>query len=165
MIAVPVSWVSYCDDNPARGRWDQNFLERVFNGEEWRVPGGFTFETIPWDPDDGRGRVVVFPCGHYVEHGEAPQVSDKLRADLAKLPWSIIIATSDEADWFPWDRFEMPEHSKLWVQTPRSESTYPEGTFFHPLGSPTSAKEWGGPYDKTIDVFFAGQVNLDAGYL
>lgn len=159
MTAVPVSWLSYSDDNMPRGRWDQYFLERIFDGDVWRVPGGFTFETIPWDPDDGQGRVIVFPCGHYVEVGERHIAAAKLRADLHKLPWAVVIATSDESDSFEWNKFDLPSHVKLWVQTPRPESTYPEGTFFHPLGSPTSAKEWGGPHDKNIDVFFAGQVN------
>jgi len=159
MTVVPVSWLSYSDDNPSRGRWDQNFLERLFNGEEWRVPGGFTFETVDWTPDDGQGRVIVFPCGHYIEHGERHTAAMQLSEDLKKLPWAVLIATSDESDSFEWGEFDLPDHVKLWVQTPRPEHTYPEGTFFHPLGSPTSPKEWGGWHDKPVDVFFAGQIN------
>lgn len=159
MTEVPVSWLSYCGDNPARGRWDQAFLDRLLAGEEWRVPGGFRFKSVPWNPADGQGRVIVFPCGHYIEHGERHTAAWKLARDLAKLPWAVVIATSDESDSFEWNKFDLPDHAKLWVQTPRPESTYPDGTFFHPLGSPTSARVWGGPHDKTIDVFFAGQVN------
>lgn len=159
MTEVLVSWLSYCEDNPARGRWDQAFLDRMLAGEEWRVPSGFRFKSVPWNPEDGQGRVIVFPCGHYIEHGERHTVAWKLLRDLEKLPWAVLIATSDEADTFEWNKFDLPSHVKLWVQSPRPESTYPEGTFFHPVGSPTSARVWGDPGDKPTDVFFSGQVN------
>lgn len=161
MTSTLVSYVSYCPDNPAKGRWDQEFIGRVIFGEEWLVPGGFRFIEAAWTPEDQQGRVIVFPCGHYVDHGEASHALKRLRNEVAMLDWAVIIATSDERSTFPWDRFDLPSNARLWVQTPRPENTYPPGTRFFPLGSPTSSWTYSvmgaATNERDIDVFFSGQ--------
>lgn len=162
-VEIPVSWVSYCPDNPERGRWDQLHLERVLNGEEGRPSFGFTFVDTPWTPGDGRGRVVVFSAGHYHDHSEVRPALERLIGDLYKLEWCVLFATSDECQTFPWHTVDpWPSHVQLWVQLPRPENKYPPGTRFFGEGSPHDPKVIAGFADehwsKPVDVFFSGQM-------
>lgn len=167
-MKIPYIYVSYCDENPPAGRWDQAWVQRILNAEEWRVPGGvefFQYDTELGDPAGPMdGCVVIFPCGHYAEHCSVGAALQKLQKLIDSMPWSVVIATSDEGSTFPWHRFEKPESCRLWVMTPRPENQYPPGTFFIGEGCPSSPKwvracaslpNW----RKTEDVFFMGQVN------
>lgn len=163
-MAVLIEWVSFCDENPAGPniRWDGRFMERVLAGAEWRVPSGFTFAPFMSNSDPKQGRVIIFPCGHYKEHCGADVALGKLERHLRGLPWSIVLATSDEGSTFPWSLFSAPPHCRLWVQTPHPESRYPPGTRFFGHGSPASAVEIAAhaksEWDKDIEIFFSGQV-------
>lgn len=163
-MTIPFSFLSYCEDNPDRGRWDQAWVTRILNGEEGHPPGFFEFEEIPWEPEaDRRGRVIVFPAGHYHEHGEISRTLVKLTRDLKRLDWAVIIATSDECQTFPWHKIEWQNNWRLWVMLHKPDHTYPPGTRFIGEGSPHSPQEMAAhaaeDWEKTIDVFFSGQIN------
>lgn len=159
-LDIPVSWHAY-EGLPARGKWDQLWVERMLRGEEGSPPGAYRFVETPFTPDDGMGRVLVMPMGGYHERGLDLRVQKLLQRDLAKLPWCLLIATSDECSHFPWYKIDpWPEHVKLWVMTPRPGYTYPAGTRFIGEGSPTPARKFHslGTLTRDIDLFFSGQL-------
>lgn len=156
---IPVSWVGY-EGHPARGKWDQRFIERLLNGEEGCPPAAYRFIDTPWTPDDGQGRVIVFPAGGYRDAGIEHKVRYQLQQDLAKLDWALVIATSDETQSFDWYKIDpWPDHVKLWVMLPRVDHTYPPGTRFIGEGSPHPAREIQRykALTRDLDVFFSGQ--------
>jgi hypothetical protein len=59
VIDIPVTWLTYCDDNPARGRWDQMWVGRLLDGEEWLPPSPFRFVESGGFPGDDRGTTGV----------------------------------------------------------------------------------------------------------
>lgn len=156
LVKIPYWHVSFCDDNPAEGRWDQAFIERVIRGEEWRVPAGVTFE--PGPADINSGGIVIFPAGHYADHSETQRTLQKLQLLVNSMPWCILIATSDEGSTFPWARFKPPQYCRLWVQTPRSAHSYPHGTRFFGYGAPEPAEAYALRMNRDIPIFFSGQV-------
>lgn len=142
MIQVPVHWLTYSAANPERGRWDQLFIERLLSGEEGRPSYGYQYHDIrPDQIETSTGRVIVFSAGHYAENGIADMAVDKLNEYLATLDWSIVIATSDECQTFPWERIRFPRSSRLWVMLPRVDRDYPDGTRFIGEGSPVSGAD------------------------
>lgn len=159
MRTVPYHWLSFSESNPAKGRWDQAWIERILSGQEGRPahPAPLV-EVDTWNPEDGG--VVVFPAGHYAETNTVEYAMAKLYEIFERAPYLLLIATSDECSLFPWGDMDIPPHVRLWVQTPRAENHYPHGTRFLPLGSPYSAQEMlesvADP-NQMVDVFFAGQ--------
>lgn len=161
-MKIPYVYLSFCQHNQAYGRWDQAWVQRILNAEEWKVPGGVEFEEATWELN-GRGAVIIFPAGHYYEHCSMWGALARLQKLVNSMTWSVVIATSDERSTFPWSRFVKPENCRLWVMTPRPEKVYPEGTFFIGEGSPTSpeqiyeyiSEDW----DKLEDLYFIGQAN------
>lgn len=150
---IPYAWVSFCPENPAAGRWDQAWVDRILRGVEWKPPG-FTF--VEGDISDGG--IIVFPAGHYHEHCGAEKARSKLEKMVLSMPWSVVIATSDEGSTFPWWSWQAFQNHRLWVMTPRPDISYPAGTFFIGEGSPHYPIE---PQPKKWDLFFAGQINHD----
>lgn len=162
MIEIPFSHLSYTDD-VAWERWDQRWIKRILDGEEWVPAQAFEFVERPWDPSDGDGRVIVFPAGQYIDPDQ-PELEEvaikRLLTDLRKLPWAVLIATSDEASKFRWGKIHpWPEHVALWVMTPDPDKEYPRRTFFIGDGSPHRPVEL--PWSKELAVGFIGQVNTD----
>lgn len=154
MTVVPYAWVSFCDENPAHERWDQHWIERILNNEEWRVPAGFTYR----EGDISDGGIIVIPTGHYDEHCGGEKAIRRLEQMVTSMPWSVVIATSDEGSTFPWWRWQQFANHRLWIMTPRPDLHYPNGTFFIGEGSPHYPIPSG---PKGRDVFFAGQINHD----
>ena len=157
---VPVHWLSYCYDNPERGRWDQLFIERCLAGDEGHPPYGVSFhDATPQELASNVGRVIVFPCGHYAECGSIDMAFERLRDYVNELDWALVIATSDECQAFPWERFDaLPEHMGLWVQLGRPDKEYPFGTRFFGEGPPVSARDQNlDAVARDLDVFFSGQ--------
>lgn len=152
MTTVPYQWTSFCAEQPASGRWDQQWVDRILGAVEWRVPGGYRFA----QGDITDGGIIIFPAGHYDEHCGAEKARRKLQKLVTSMPWSVVIATSDEGSTFPWWGWQGFANHRLWVMTPRVDVTYPPNTFFIGEGSPSYPIE---VVDKTIDVFFAGQIN------
>lgn len=156
MNAVDVVWLSLRAETPARGYWDQAIVEQLLAGR-WRAPGWPEFrhhEAVGDLPDlDGAGAVVILPARHHADH------VDQLGAELARLPWVLLVLTGDEEGAFPVERLTHP-NLRVWVQTPKPGRTYPDGTRWLPNG-PTPAAyttPWG---DRCRDVVFAGQAPAD----
>lgn len=168
-MKIPYVYVSFCDDDERKGRWDQHWVQRLLDRSEWAVPGGvefFEYDTERGDPAGPRdGCVIIFPAGHYQQHCSVWPALQRLQRLVNSLPWSVVIATSDEASTFPWNRFDLPDNCRLWVMTPRPEKSYPEGTFFIGEGCPWDPVEiasYAYPnWEKPIDLFFSGQLNHD----
>jgi hypothetical protein len=168
-VKIPYVYVSFCDADERKGRWDQAWVQRLLDQTEWKVPGGvefFEYDTEPGDPAGPmEGCVIIFPCGHYAEHCSPWLALARLQRLVDSLPWSLVIATSDEASTFPWARFHRPDNCRLWVMTPRPEKKYPEGTFFIGEGCPWPPEEIAShalpDWDKPLDLFFSGQINHD----
>lgn len=129
-MIVPVVWVSYRQPSIInRFYWDQGLLERILDRRAWRPVNALGFEhhngfdTLP----DDAGAIVVLPAQHH----HLPEEVDQLNADLARLPWVLLILTGDECSLFPWSKVEHPR-MRMWVMTPRASlhATMPEGTTY-----------------------------------
>lgn len=160
-IDIPVSWFAY-DDLPATGKWDQMWVRRLLSMTDARPPGAYRFIDAPFDPDDGIGRVLVMPVGSY--GGNAPSVARRLLADLNKLPWCLLIATSDECSKFPWEMMgDWPEHVIPWIMTPEPGRYYPSNARFIGEGSPIPPSEFAhsAALTRDLDMYYSGQQRSD----
>lgn len=159
-MRIPYAYHSYRDYNPASGRWDQNFLDRILRGDEHRPPTGFEFFESTHDEVIANGGVLILPVGSYKEHEDGHAVLREVWADLLAMPWGVVFATSDECDRFEWFKIDpWPEHIQLYVQLPRPDHSYPPGTRFFGEGSPVSAVEIqaGAAYTRDLDLMLVGQ--------
>lgn len=116
-MSVAVAWVSYHEPHIIRrGYWDQGLLERVIDRSLWRPAAALDYchyagvDKVP----DGEGAVVVVPGQH---HTSADDVA-RLNAELARLPWAVVVLTGDECSHFPWRELAHPA-MRLWVMTPQ----------------------------------------------
>lgn len=162
---IPYSWVTYCPDNPAKGRWDQEHLRRLLTGSEWQVPGVSYTET-PWVPGERTGKILIVPAGHYAAHDRClRRMMPKFKWALERMEWALIILTSDESASFPVEQLPRRPKMRVWVQLPDPERVYHPHTRFLGEGSPWSGFEitaaGGDPSEKTVEVFFAGQDTHD----
>lgn len=154
---IPYAWNGYMDFNMAKGRWDQSWIERMLTGEE-SLGLGLTFVEVEPGRVLSDGGVLVFPCGAFHDHGIKHIALKRLWDDLLKMPWGVVIATSDEGSTFEWHKIDpWPEHIQLWVMTPRPEHTYPPGTRFIGEGSPTGAASVPRALARDLDVFLSAQ--------
>lgn len=127
------------------GMWSLGWLEQIFDGHEWYQ----NFEI------DGGAYVVV--AAEYM----FDQV-EQINAELAKLPWSVVILASDERGLFPVEELSR-DIDALWVMTPHFEKhNYPEGTHFMGEGCPQEAHDLIGKavrgQDRLYTVGFSGQI-------
>lgn len=161
---IPVIWATNNAESIARGYWDQGFIEELLSGAVWRVPGALDFEhhevrggTFP--ALDGSGAVVIVPGRHNAERKHVIW----LNAQLATLPWALLIFTGDEAAEFPWQKIEHP-HCRIWAMGARSMarenvdqplgSGYPPGmteTMREPLTAGQATR-------RSLNWCFAGQI-------
>lgn len=158
---IPYSWVSYCLPlNPPKGRWDQEYIRRLLEGDEWKVPGVQYVET-PFTPGEREGKILIVPAGHYATHdGCLRRMLPRFRWALEQMDWALVILTSDETASFPIEKLADLPRVRWWVQLPDPERVYPPHTRFLGEGSPWSARQIADvadPRSKTVDVFFAGQ--------
>lgn len=157
------AFVSYCPDNMAAGRWDQEWISRILRGEDFRPAGAVTFTETDRDAVLVGGGVLVVAVGHYREHGERYWALRKLWDDMLTMPWGIVIATSDEGSTFEWNKIDpWPDHIRLWVQLPRVDHAYPPSTRFFGEGSPTSPvdiRSDNAAFTRDLDVALSAQVN------
>lgn len=152
---INVVWKTYQPDTIARGYWDQGLLEDLFDGK-WPVPGFREFrhsESFDY-VEPGDGAVVVVPARHNVDHVA------KLNADIAGLPWVVLILTGDEESVFDWRAVVHPNMRK-WVMSP-TPGLHPHDASMQYLGSgyPPHAREClSGSFamPRDLDVFFSGQ--------
>ncbi len=115
-MTVPVVWVTYRPGEIiGRGYWDQSQLEGLLDGSVWSTPHRpdvvhlDRFDAVP----DGEGAIVVVPARH---HAGTVYV-DRLNADLARLPWCLVILTGDEESVFPWQQIRHP-NMRMWIMSP-----------------------------------------------
>lgn len=102
-------------------KWDQAHIYRML-----------TELNVGWAPTHlvtKYGGVLVFAAGDHVEYD--------IRSEIEKMPWCVLIATSDEHSRYDWSKWELPPNLKLWVQLPRVTNPYPEGTRFFGEMAPT----------------------------
>ena len=152
-MTVPVFWLAKKGVTCARCRWDEWHVEDLING--LKAPGRWpkfehrVVEELPATPF----AVVCLPGHDHLE--EVGWVNGQLN----RINRLILFLGSDEDSCFP---HHLLTHSSmdLWIMEPRVEleETYPDGTQFINCGS---ARATDGMYarDKTVDWFFAGQVN------
>lgn len=152
MNSVPVVWLSYKDDVPARGYWDQGLLEDLFNKKLWNPVGGYDFDQVYSLEGIEDGAVIVYPS--------KSQGVEELNEAIKNLKWVVLMLTGDEESEFP---VEKVSHGNI-----RIWSIYPRPgrhDQYHRLGAgyPPQTREYlpkfKDQYDnKTTDIFFAGQI-------
>lgn len=154
-MIIPVVWLSYRDDTPPRGYWDQAIIEGLLSGDLWRPSYAYEFAHYKAIEDAGEGCVIVFPARAQVDY------LDQLNNEIKNLKWVLIMLTGDEEASFPFEKIEHP-NMRLYVMSPRRQSRYDNvrflGTGFAPLAPqmlPTFKDE---ANNRTTDYFFAGQI-------
>jgi hypothetical protein len=153
---IDVIWAQWAPDVSNRGYWDQGLLEDYFADQ--MSPSGLTFthhdafETVR----PGAGAIVVIPARHYV--GELAEIN----ADLARLPWALVVLTGDEQAAFHAGGLKHP-NMRVWIQSPDSIAR-PEYPRAWPNGYPPGLRTylrktepWRWPR-REYDWVFAGQV-------
>lgn len=149
MGKINVVWASYHKpDIIARHYWDQGLLEDIFKQGEFTHYDGMG--AVPAD----EGAIFIINGRTHVED------TDKINADIAKLPWVLFIETGDEEALFPWRDVKHPL-MRVWVQLPRMNE-HDDVAFHLPNGyRPTTRALLAeiGQQERTIDYFFAGQNN------
>lgn len=156
---IPVVWLSYDKETPARGYWDQGMIEALFAHDLWRPVGAHTYRHILSLPEkvEGaiNGAVVVFPARAQVDY------VDRLNADLKALDWVILVLTGDEEASFRFDKIDHP-NMKVWAMSPRKLPRF-ENTRNIGTGWPPEAKKWlprfkEEAFKRPDDWMFAGQI-------
>lgn len=150
---VQVLWWTSNDGVGRRGYWDQALLEDVFARRVWRPALGPEYlHTTDPDELDG-GAVVVVPAR--MENGEV----GPLQQLLDRLPWVLLVLTSDEERAFPWQQLRHP-NMRVWVQTPHPHRDA-DADHVLPVGYPPDTPELADRYvtaDRPLDWAFMGQV-------
>lgn len=157
---IHVCWLSYYPNVPKRGYWD-GWHETFF--------AAYTHVYDLTDIPPGEGAIVCLPAKAH-EH-DIP----RLNADLAALPWVLLILAEDECGDFNTDQLDHP-NLRVWVQTPwlgryqRVDHPLPVG---YRTDRPAPLK-----LERDMDWFFCGQIthtrrqqcarqlrNMDGGHL
>lgn len=138
---IHVLWLSYYPNVPKRGYWDHGMQESVVKG----CHHVYEMADIP----AGEGAIVCFPAKAH-EH-DIP----RLNADLAALPWVLLVLAEDECGDFNTDKLTHP-NMRVWVQTPWL-GRYARVDHPLPVGYRTDRPE---PLKlaKDLDWFFCGQI-------
>lgn len=157
MDKTPVIWVSYHQPEIlARGYWDQGILEDTFAKGEFEHHIGFDWIPEEEVPADRTGAVVVINGRTHIEDTE------RLNQDIARLRWCLLIITGDEEALFPWREVHHPL-MKVWVQLPRmnehNDTSFKLVNGYRPTTRALLAQIE--PQERTLDWFFAGQINHD----
>lgn len=157
MSYTHVVWFTSNPDVGARGYWDQALIEDLLGGYCGRLPARVRvvhhergFGGLP----AGVGAVVVVPGR--MENGD----TGPLREHLDRLPWALVIVTSDEESSYPWAELRAPNRA-VWVQTPHPD-TEADADAYLPVGyTPWLHDElahWGDAPPRLLDWFLACQV-------
>lgn len=147
MAKIPVIWLNFLDNAPARGYWDQGIIEDIFANRIW--PTGYEFDST--DKIDSEGAIIVFPARNQVKF------INELNNYLSNFTWVILFLTGDEESDFPVEKINHP-NIKIWVMSPKQgrHDKYDKlGTGYPPQMRgfmPENAPK------KDLDYFFAGQI-------
>lgn len=152
MDKVNVVWKSYHEPEViGRGYWDQGLLEDIFKLGDYNHVNDVSKIT------DEEGAIFIINGRTHVED------TDKINADIAKLRWVLFIDTGDEEASFPWREIKHPI-MRVWMMLPRmnvhDDTHYKLVNGYRPETRQLLQKI-GFQKDKTLDWFFAGQVNHD----
>lgn len=155
---VPVIWLSYHEETPARGYWDQGMLEDIFNGRIWQSVNMPVFRHYEGTPDlfmiDAfKGAIVVVPARHHAAEVE------RINTYISQIKWCLLIVTGDEEHVFPVTQLNHPR-MLVYEMTPGPDS---KADRYLPNGYPPQARQLLPNYsheahDRPLDCFFAGQV-------
>lgn len=145
--------------NLGDAKWDKGLVLDLLAGK--LAAGGHRFESSltlarPEGSKGIGGAVIIAPVGK----ARTDINLSKLRAYVSPLEWVVVLATSDECSTFDWRDLEHP-NMRLWIQTPRPEVHFQHDRFLvHGIPPETTVWMDGNVQSKrTIDWFFAGQVN------
>lgn len=145
---IPVVFHSFVDGIPARGYWDQNFLEEVFRGEVWRPVHGYDWEIK--NLDEVNGCVLIIPARSHVE--KIAEINEA----IATLQWVVLILASDEENVFPLNEIVHP-NKIIYLMSPDFDKDLSNADRY--LGEGYPEKDASLTYQaKDRDVFFSGQV-------
>lgn len=132
---------------------DHFMLQDMFNGDMWNAVGNLEFNIVDkFSEVNDDGAVVVLPGAYYD--------AEEVNTWIAEYKWVLLIVVSDEENLFQIDKIDHP-NMKLWIQTPRADKQYPEGTRFIGVGYAFS-KSYRSKYEaeylaKKDDVFISAQ--------
>lgn len=145
-MSTPVAWWSPGQDEPARGFWDQGWLEEVLAA----APPGVSLDHLVQPPESG-GAVIVIPARWNVD--KIPQIQNAIQ----KLDWVLLVLTGDEEGAFPREELRH-ERMITWVQTP---SVLHDGERGVGDAAPPAMRALlpERPPAKSVDWMFAGQIN------
>lgn len=151
-MIVPIVWLSYKDNVPARGYWDQGILEDLFSKKLWNPVGGYDFEYVYSLDNIEDGAVIIYPS--------KSQGVEELNEAIKDLNWVVLMLTGDEEAEFPVEEVNH-ENIRIWSIYPRPgrhDSYHRLGTGYPPQAQEFLPK-FQNEYDhKTTDIFFAGQI-------
>lgn len=147
-----VVWLSYKEEVPARGYWDQGILEDLFSKKLWNPVGGYDFEHVYSLDGVKEGAVIIYPS--------KSQGVEELNEAIKHLEWVVLMLTGDEEAEFPVEKVRH-KNIRIWSIYPRPG----RHDQYHRLGAgyPPQAVEhlpkFKEQYDnRTTDLFFAGQI-------
>jgi hypothetical protein len=151
---VNVIWRSYHEPEIIpRGYWDQAILEEFFSHSRYDHRTSF-------DGVQG-GAVVVLNGRTHTSDEDIHQLNEELNT----LSWCLLFLTGDEEASFPWRKVQHPASPhgfRVWVMSPR-RPFYDDCAHlingYRPY-TRTLLREIG-EQERTLDFFFAGQVNHD----
>lgn len=145
---IPVVFHSFTDA-PARGYWDQNFLEELFRGEVWNPVGGYNWQVVDL-AEVTNGCVLIIPARYHVDY-----VSE-INALIAQWDWVLLILASDEENVFPSHLIKHP-NKLIYLMSPDFDKDLSNIDRF--IGEGYPSKDVDLSYrEKTTDIFFSGQV-------
>lgn len=138
-----VVWLSYREDVPTKGYWDQGVVMQAL--ELLGAVDCFSLDEVP----EGEGAVVCLPAKAHEAHIE------RLKADLARLPWVLLVCAEDECGDFDTDALDHP-NLRVWVQTPWPGRHRVDRPL--PVGWRRECPDLMPPPRKDLDWSFCGQV-------
>lgn len=153
-MKIPIVWLSYAENTPPRGYWDQGIIEDLFSNNLWNPVNGFEFEHFEHEEYGITGAVVIVPARSHVGF-----VKD-INRYIELLDWCVLLLTGDEEATFPVEDIKH-KNIKIYVMSPRPShhDKYRKlGTGYPPQLHKHVSK---GIPKKTEDWFFSGQVTHD----
>lgn len=140
---IPVGWLAPGD------QWDTVMVEDLLSNRLYETR--LKFKHHAGYPPGIKGCVLVIPSRYWVGH-EA-----EISTAIGKYKWVLAFRTSDEEDLFDVGKVEHP-NLRWWIQTPRTDRPYPEGSRFIGVGyTPHFRNLPNAPPARTIPVFLAAQ--------
>lgn len=135
----------------ALDQWDAGFLLDFLNGNVWQPPSFTEFEIIDVNklPKDDKA-IVIIPARHHAD------LVDEVNHHLNRINKVVLFLMGDEEHDFPIEKIKHPD-IHIWVQNPepgRHDDYNKLGTGY----PPQLKKNIPTKLDKTIDIFFAGQI-------